>query len=312
MSKSKRTDISGFTLIELLVVIAIIALLLSILMPALNKVKEQARIIVCGSNLRQAGQGINAYATDFDGYIPPVFGQTITGQIGIVSSMGGGLGDGIGEPSSMALLVPEAYNGRSTTGYVANADVFYCPSDKTKPDREKGYFWWKDGTTGYAMSYWYFYFTRIDPRPKLATWYRISGYRYRVESTPSQAVILLEQGYWADDPYLLANPDYDPINRFHLRGMNTLHINGRVNFINGREFESILTITIDSANAFILRLMASNYQPIVSIRVEVQVSHLKLKLRLPDWYSGSLFVFGDESEGCFASECLIDRVCSCW
>jgi len=52
----------GFTLIELLVVIAIIALLMSILMPALSKVKEQARTVGCLANLRQWGVTCTMYA----------------------------------------------------------------------------------------------------------------------------------------------------------------------------------------------------------------------------------------------------------
>jgi prepilin-type N-terminal cleavage/methylation domain-containing protein/prepilin-type processing-associated H-X9-DG protein len=54
----------GFTLIELLVVIAIIALLMAILMPVLGKAKDQARTIVCRSNLKQYGIGMRMYLDD--------------------------------------------------------------------------------------------------------------------------------------------------------------------------------------------------------------------------------------------------------
>ena len=56
----------GFTLIELLVVVAIIALLISILLPALTRAKEQAKIAMCLANLRTISQAGNAYLLDFD------------------------------------------------------------------------------------------------------------------------------------------------------------------------------------------------------------------------------------------------------
>lgn len=66
----------GFTLIELLVVIAIIALLLSIMMPALNKIKTSARRVICRTNLHQWGMAFNGYAAANDGKNCAAFGYT--------------------------------------------------------------------------------------------------------------------------------------------------------------------------------------------------------------------------------------------
>jgi len=60
----------GFTLIELLVVIAIIALLMGIMMPALQRVRKQARTVYCLSSLKQLGIAMTAYALDNEDYIP--------------------------------------------------------------------------------------------------------------------------------------------------------------------------------------------------------------------------------------------------
>ena len=59
---------NGFTLIELLVVIAIIALLMAILMPALNRVRGQAQKVSCQARLKQWGLVFKFYTDDYDGY----------------------------------------------------------------------------------------------------------------------------------------------------------------------------------------------------------------------------------------------------
>ena len=74
---SLKRRIHGFTLVELLVVIGIIALLISILLPSLQRARQMANLIYCQSNLRQVGQLVQLYAAQNNGFLPPLNGYSV-------------------------------------------------------------------------------------------------------------------------------------------------------------------------------------------------------------------------------------------
>ncbi len=107
---------AAFTLIELLVVISIIALLVSILLPALNQAREMAKRVVCTSNLRQTGLGIFYYVDNNKELLP----SAPKGQLHYIAYV-------MTDPQITRVL---QLGHLHEQGLIDNPRLFYCPSCK--------------------------------------------------------------------------------------------------------------------------------------------------------------------------------------
>ncbi|OGV38845.1 MAG: hypothetical protein A2020_13005 [Lentisphaerae bacterium GWF2_45_14] len=106
----------NFTLIELLVVISIIAILASLLLPALKRSREKAKEVQCVSNIRQCLMGSMQYAGDYYGFTPPAYVPLYT-----ISGPNGSINGGDVRWAGMLYVM----------AYLSNMDVFVCPSELT-------------------------------------------------------------------------------------------------------------------------------------------------------------------------------------
>ena len=98
---------AAFTLIELLVVVAIIALLISILLPSLQRAREQAKAVVCMSNTRQILLAMTMYQQEWDGYMP----------------------DNLWSEAAWSIEKHDLWFYKLVPKYASNPDVLICPAD---------------------------------------------------------------------------------------------------------------------------------------------------------------------------------------
>jgi prepilin-type N-terminal cleavage/methylation domain-containing protein len=187
----------GFTLIELLVVIAIIAILIGLLLPAVQKVREAAARIQCGNNLKQHGLAIHNYVSTYNSALPGITTLLQNDSTGVTWYNYFYTLFPFEEQQNLAMMAYNTgacwNNGLATT---VAPKINYCPADPTVTNGLCG---GSGGVSGWMASSYapvYQLFGTTSPSPGWSGWGYLGGCQYTINTITngtSNQVALVER-----------------------------------------------------------------------------------------------------------------------